>query len=307
MEMDLINKFKEDCRLRGLSKDSCSTYPCQAKLFLGYLEDTLQKGPITVDKNDLIQYLKYLREEKHLKQSSIERAFTVLTTFYDFLEEDGLVSANPVKAMRKRYLRSYKNANESQKRKLISIEEASILVNSILDTRDRAIVILLLKTGVRRHELTDLDIDDVDMDNMTIQLKPTAKRSNREVYFDSEAAEALGRWLRAREVRNKNGSPALFISRRGGRLAANMVQIMVVKYSISVGLCNIDSKKQEDRFTPHCCRHWFTTHLIRAGMPRDFVKELRGDVRREAIDIYNHIDKKELQESYLAHIPQLGI
>jgi integrase/recombinase XerD len=42
-------------------------------------------------------------------------------------------------------------------------------------------------------------------------------------------------------------------------------------------------------------------------MPRDFVKELRGDSRHEAIDIYNHIDKKELRESYLAHIPQLGI
>jgi hypothetical protein len=42
-------------------------------------------------------------------------------------------------------------------------------------------------------------------------------------------------------------------------------------------------------------------------MPRDFVKELRGDARHEVIDIYNHIDKKELRESYLAHIPQLGI
>jgi integrase/recombinase XerD len=42
-------------------------------------------------------------------------------------------------------------------------------------------------------------------------------------------------------------------------------------------------------------------------MSRDFVKELRGDTRGEAIDIYNHIDKEELKESYLAHIPQLGI
>jgi hypothetical protein len=37
------------------------------------------------------------------------------------------------------------------------------------------------------------------------------------------------------------------------------------------------------------------------------VKELRGDIHHEAIDIYNHIDKKELRESYLAHITQLGI
>jgi site-specific recombinase XerD len=48
-------------------------------------------------------------------------------------------------------------------------------------------------------------------------------------------------------------------------------------------------------------------YLRRAGMSREFIQELRGDVRRDAIDIYDHIDKKELKESYLAHIPQLGI
>ncbi|UEC42055.1 MAG: hypothetical protein METHAR1v1_310023 [Methanothrix sp.] len=57
----------------------------------------------------------------------------------------------------------------------------------------------------------------------------------------------------------------------------------------------------------YCCRHWFTTHMRRSGMPREFIQELRGDVRKEAIDIYDHIDKKELRESYLAHIPQLGV
>ncbi len=75
----------------------------------------------------------------------------------------------------------------------------------------------------------------------------------------------------------------------------------------SVWACIIHGARLEDRFTPHCCRHWFVTHLLRAGMSRDFVKELRGDTRGEAIDIYNHIDKKDLRESYLAHIPQLGI
>ena len=39
----------------------------------------------------------------------------------------------------------------------------------------------------------------------------------------------------------------------------------------------------------------------------DDMPEPLGDVRKEAIDIYDHIDKKELRESYLAHIPQLGI
>jgi integrase/recombinase XerD len=39
----------------------------------------------------------------------------------------------------------------------------------------------------------------------------------------------------------------------------------------------------------------------------EFIQELRGDRRRDAIDIYDHIDKEELRETYLAHVPQLGI
>jgi hypothetical protein len=42
-------------------------------------------------------------------------------------------------------------------------------------------------------------------------------------------------------------------------------------------------------------------------MPREFIQVLRGNVGREAIDIYDHIDKKGLSESYLAHISQLGM
>ena len=49
------------------------------------------------------------------------------------------------------------------------------------------------------------------------------------------------------------------------------------------------------------------THLRRAGVPREFIEELSGDVRKKAIDIYVHIDKKELRKSYLAHILNLGV
>jgi integrase/recombinase XerD len=97
------------------------------------------------------------------------------------------------------------------------------------------------------------------------------------------------------------------VNNDGGRLNRNGVYLAVTKAAERMGLHNPNSDRTEDHFSPHCCRHWFTTHLRRAGMPREFIQELRGDVRKEAIDIYDHIDKKELRESYLAHIPQLGI
>jgi integrase/recombinase XerD len=42
-------------------------------------------------------------------------------------------------------------------------------------------------------------------------------------------------------------------------------------------------------------------------MPKEMIQELRGDVRKEAIDIYYHIDAEDLRRTYLRCIPQLGI
>ena len=63
---------------------------------------------------------------------------------------------------------------------------SSTIVYQELD--DRAIITLLAKTGIRRNELITLDLSDVDFVEQKIRLKPTAKRTNRTVFFDDEAA-----------------------------------------------------------------------------------------------------------------------
>lgn len=82
---------------------------------------------------------------------------------------------------------------------------------------------------------------------------------------------------------------------------------MVTKQVQRVGLHDPGSSRVENHFTPHCCRHWFTTMLARSGIDKDLLKELRGDARRESMDVYRHIDPEELRKAYLAHIPELGI
>jgi len=150
-------------------------------------------------------------------------------------------------------------------------------------------------------------VHDVDMQKCSIKLKPTAKRTNRLVFFDEETKTCMEDWLRERAKLSKLRSDALFVSEKGVSLGRNRVRDLVVLYATSVGLNDPNSEKLEDRFTPHCCRHWFTTHLMRSGMPREHVQELRGDVRQDAVDIYYHIDPDELRRSYLEHIPKLGI
>jgi len=100
---------------------------------------------------------------------------------------------------------------------------------------------------------------------------------------------------------------ALFVGDLGRRIGRNMVYRIVTEQAERVGFFDSDSLLLEDHFTPHCFRHWFTTHLRRNGLSREFIKELRGDSRREAVDVYDHIDHGELRKAYLASIPRIGV
>ena len=300
---NLIKRFHEDCNLRGMAYTMDYIY--RTKEFCAFLESQ-GKSPLNVSRDDLKAFLGHLKK-RDIKVRTLNQIFSCLSTFYEFLIAEELVEHNPILPFRKYYLRRYKSDNDSEIRKLISVEDASKLVNSVLDTRDRCVLVLLFKTGMRVGELTRLDVNDINLDKGTIHLKQTAKRSNRVLYLDDEAISVLSRWLAARKNRLGSDDSALFLSKTGSRISKRSIELITMKHAERIGLHDPNSTKLEDRFTPHCCRHWFVTHLIRAGMSRDFVKELRGDTRGDAIDIYNHIDKKELQESYLAHIPQLGI
>jgi len=299
---DLIQKFHEDCELRGMV--ATMEYIYKAKEYCAFLE-ARGKNPLNANRDDLRAFLARLKT-RELKFETIKKSFTSLSAFYEFLIMDGFVEFNPILPFRKYYLRRYKNSSDSENRKLIGIEDASRLVNSILETRDKCILVLLFKTGMRVGELTSLDMSDVNLDKGEVTLKQKKKRSNRILYLDDEANAVLQRWLVARKNRTGSESKALFLSKVGTRITKRTVEELTKKHAERLGL-HKPGARLEDRFTPHCCRHWFVTHLLRAGMSRDFVKELRGDTRGEAIDIYNHIDRKELRESYLAHIPQLGI
>jgi integrase/recombinase XerD len=292
----LIDDFREDCILRGMSEESVRKYISAVRIFIRFLRDKKLKFS-DVDKNVLREFLHYLRFEKNVKQKTLENYFSALSTFYDYLAYEKIVQANDVLPFRKRYLKRYKNDDEQYVRRLLNIEEMSRLVNSILDPRDKAVVVLLAKTGMRRNELIRLDIDDIDWENYKVVLKKTPKRSNRIVFFDDEVAVVLRRWLKVRE-NLKPKTKALFINYASKRrIDRNTVYNIVVKYSSRLGL----------KISPHDLRHWFTTWLRRERMPREFIKELRGDRRKEAVDIYDHIDEQELRGAYLACIPKLGI
>ena len=218
-EGELIERFTADCELRGLTPESIRGYKGNLRIVSKFLN---RSGLTLVDLNrqSLKTVLNYLTSERGVTPQTVGDYFSALSSLYKYLIWEELAETNPILPFRERYLSQYKNSrgNTTSERKLITISEMATLINSVLDPRGKAIITLLAKTGVRRGELIDMDIDDVDWENQRIKLKPKAKRSNRVVFFDDETAIILRRWLRARE--NYNVRPGcgrfLWVSRGGG-------------------------------------------------------------------------------------------
>jgi len=307
-DKQLIDSFIHDCKIRRMSNHTVESYKSSLKLFSKYVS---KKGYnlTDIDKKICTDYIEFLNQ-KNMSFSTLKNRFSTYTSFYDYLKYEELIEDNIVRDVCKRYLSKYKD-NGGEKRKIISVEEMARFINMIPDIRDKAIILLFAKTGIRRRELVSIDIDDIKWANMSIELKPTNKRSNRVVYFDYETARILKKWIKKRKMIADKSNKALFVSytNKKKRLNRNGIAYVFVKWATTADLHDPESQKLSDKFTPHCCRHWFTTHLSNGGegMPREYIKELRGDANKDAMDIYNHVDHEKLRKSYMANIPQLGI
>jgi integrase/recombinase XerD len=303
MTTDLLAAYKADMHSRNLTDTTARHYYYAMQKFAKFLQS---RGVAldAVSRVDLKAYLDSINDRGYSHQTATFH-FAAINGFYDFLVFEEMLSINPVAAVKKRYLQTCKNQH-GHTHQLISVEQAAALIEEMMDIRNQALLILLFKTGIRRNELISLDVADINFENQSITLKPTAKRSNRVVFFDEEAEDYLRRWLRLREVRNVKKVPALFVTSRG-RMNRMGIARVIQRPAIKLGLHDETSPDMEKHFSCHCCRHWFTTYLDRAGMNRRHIQFLRGDVGGEAIDIYIHNDLEKIRKEYLACIPRLGV
>jgi len=301
---DPIASFVADMRARNLAPQTIRVYNGILRDFAGFLKH-LDRPLEKVTRHELKAYLEHVSGQRGVSHKTASGYFGALCAFYDFLVYDDVIENNPVHAVRKRYLQTYKE-RRGHTHQIISIEDAARLVSSMVDIRDKAILMTLFKTGIRIKELTAIEVTDVDLQNMRITLKPTPKRTNHVVFFDEETADLLERWLKVRAYREENGDRWRWLGSRGGLKIGGLSKV-VREGAKQIGLHDSSSPNMEDHFSPHCCRHWFTTMLDRAGMKREHIEMLRGDVGKGAIDLYIHNDLEDIKKEYLRCIPRLTV
>jgi len=207
--------------------------------------------------------------------------------FFSFLLSKEYIETNPATN-----LESIKTAQKSPE--YLSHEQYTALINVIKTEkskpyyiqRDLMIVELLLKTGLRRAEITGLNVADVDMSKQKIKVKRKGNYE-AEVMIHPKLKEDLADYLRT--INRKPHEP-LFMSKRGNRLSPSSVWYLVKSYAKNAGL--------NKKVTVHSLRHTFATSLLSEAMPLPYIQKLMGHRSPQTTSRYLHVQDNELSEAF---------
>jgi integrase/recombinase XerD len=162
------------------------------------------------------------------------------------------------------------------------------LLCAIDDCRDRALILLLLRTGMRIGELLNCQLEDIDLAEQKILIYQSDKTSaGRVVYYSADAQQALLAWLQVRDAYKQQ----LFYGHKGKSLCYEAARAMFKKCLQKAGL-------QHSGYSLHCLRHTFATDLLNAKMPLECLRVLLGHCSLEITRRYARLSDKTREEEY---------
>jgi integrase/recombinase XerD len=162
------------------------------------------------------------------------------------------------------------------------------LFSVINHPRNRAMFLLLLRTGMRIGEVLDLQASDVDLHEQKVMIYVGEKNyRGRVVYFSDDARKALEEWLKVRDPQRQ----CLFYSSRGLSLTYATARVSFRKYLEKTGLGHKD-------YTMHQLRHTFATDLLNAGMRLECLQPLLGHSTLEMTRRYARLSDKSRENEY---------
>lgn len=290
------------------------------KPFTDYLLLEKKYSPLTINayQKDLESFQKFNKEEFHedniktvnypqirnwiiqlvenkISNRSINRKISSLNTYYKFLLKVGTLKINPLTKHR---------ALKTSKKVQIPFSENEI--NTVLDDfnfddsfegiRNKLIIELFYSTGIRRIELVQLKLVDIDVSNST--LKVLGKRNKERLLpLINSVIETIKRYLiKRQELQIINDKTYLFLTKKGVKIYETLVYRIINDY--------FSRASTKVKKSPHILRHSFATHLLNQGADLNAVKELLGHSSLAATQIYTHNSIAELKKVYAKTHPR---
>lgn len=217
---------------------------------------------------------------------TLQRKLSSLRSFYQFLIRNHQLKNNP--AVDIRAPKSARTLPDT-----LDVDSLSQLLDippdSILAIRDKAIMELFYSSGLRLSELTNLDLDSIDLTENSLRALGKGNKT-RVLPIGRKASDAIRMWLGKRDILAKIDEQALFVSNRGKRISQRSIQQRL----------NFWRKKQglEQHLHPHKLRHSFASHILESSGDLRAVQELLGHADIGTTQIYTHLDFQHLAKVY---------
>jgi integrase/recombinase XerD len=249
-------------------------------LFLDFYGKSGKREIEKIERVDLEGFIEH-EQDRGLHISTVRTRLACIIAFLHYLMEQEVIPGSVLKRGIKLKLPDVlpRAMNPADVRKLLCV---------IDDIRDRALFLLLLRTGIRIGEALGLTLNDLDIRDRKVHLFEGEKNSmGRVVYLSDDALFAIKLWLRRRD-KNKE---FIFDGQGNGHLCYSTARGLFVKYLKKAGL-------EQKGYTVHCLRHTFASELLNAGMRLECLQPLLGHHDIEVTRRYARLTDRTREEEY---------
>lgn len=294
METDLVREFLTSLRLKGKSAETIRYYRLNLRHYMEYLSTRGCSFPFAADKTVVSAYTREIMGRPYRPCTKSRKLFTVYA-FYQWLKGQGTILQNPFRKPAlpsgdylPRPVPSLANIGEAFK----CLKES----RHIYEQRDYIILDLGFSCGLRRCELHNLDVEDLNPGDKTIRVKGKYGKERLVPIGEKCLAEVLFYVYHVRPRFIKNGfSRALFLSwRKGGtRMNIGTIDSVFRRIRRDHGL--------DQALTSHGLRHAFATYLLSAGARIHHISRMLGHVNLHTTVRYTRLlitDLKRVHEKY---------
>ncbi|WP_289040993.1 tyrosine-type recombinase/integrase [uncultured Zobellia sp.] len=272
---------------KNYSAHTVTAYKRDLEAFSAFCDEYYQNKNIDDIAYGIIRSWIVVLVDSGISNRSVNRKIASLKAYYKFLQNIGELDVNPL--ARHKALKTSKKIevpfSETEMDKILSQID---FPDDFEGVRDRLIIELFYTTGMRRAELINLKLVDIDFSQRL--LKVLGKRNKeRMVPLLPSVVTLLERYLIERETLGEITDKAyVFLLKSGNKLYENLVYRLINKY-----FSEVSSKVKK---SPHILRHTFATHLLNKGADMNSVKELLGHASLASTQVYTHNSIAELKK-----------
>lgn len=292
----LLKSFTDYLLLeKNYSVLTVNAYKNDIEDFSEFIMSTYEMNSITQVNYSQIRSWIVLLVEEGLSNRSINRKISALNTYYKFLLKTGDLDTNPL-AKHKALKTSKKIQVPFSEKEIETVLNDLHFENDFEGIRNKLIIELFYSTGIRRIELVELNLVDVNFNNKT--LKVLGKRNKERIIPLLESVmQTLNKYIESRnELQCILDEEALFLTKKGAKIYETLVYRIINDY---FSIASTKVKK-----SPHILRHSFATHLLNQGADLNAVKELLGHSSLAATQVYTHNSIKELKKVHVNSHPR---